>query len=194
MLDERQSEILGIMFGDGSLSKVGGSIQIAVTGHKVDDKDYLLNHVCPLFAKELAVNMKIRNRPNEQTMDIYAYSKDVARVLNTWGMPLGVKNAVKLQPVVPLCENGFLRGLFDTDGSIYRKYGKYRQIQFKSSNKPLMNYTVKALKRMKFNPTEIVQDETNYKLYLCRQGEVKRFFEEVAPTNQKHQIRFQRIS
>jgi len=28
ILRERESEILGILFGDGSLSKVGGSVQI----------------------------------------------------------------------------------------------------------------------------------------------------------------------
>jgi hypothetical protein len=58
MLTERQSEIAGIMFGDGSMSVVGGSIQIAVTGHKIEDKNYLVNHVCPLLAQEFGVQMK----------------------------------------------------------------------------------------------------------------------------------------
>jgi len=44
MLTERQSAIVGIMFGDCSISVAGGSIQIAVTGHKVEDNSYLINH------------------------------------------------------------------------------------------------------------------------------------------------------
>jgi len=112
MLTERQSEITGIMFGDGSMSVVGGSIQIAVTGHKIEDKNYLINHVCPLLAQEFDVQMKVRYRPNENTMDIYAYSKKIASILNSWGMPLGLKNAGKLQPYsrvlqTRLCERAF---------------------------------------------------------------------------------------
>jgi hypothetical protein len=43
-LTERQFAIVGIMFGDGSMSVLGGSIQIAVTGQKVEDNSYLINH------------------------------------------------------------------------------------------------------------------------------------------------------
>jgi hypothetical protein len=85
MLNEHQSEILGIMFGDGSMSKVGGSIQIAVTGHKVEDKEYLVKHVCPLFEEVFCLKLKVRYRPHENTMDVYAYSKRVASTLGSWG-------------------------------------------------------------------------------------------------------------
>jgi len=75
MLMEQESEMLGIMFGDGAMSKVGGSIQITVTGSRVEDKEYLLEHVRPLFAKMFGIELKARYRPNENTMDLYAYSK-----------------------------------------------------------------------------------------------------------------------
>ncbi|MGD6807713.1 MAG: LAGLIDADG family homing endonuclease [Candidatus Bathyarchaeia archaeon] len=193
MLSERQSEILGIMFGDGAMSKVGGSIQIAVTGHKIEDKNYLINHVCPLFAQEFDVQMKSRYRLNENTMDIYVYSKKTASILNSWGMPLGLKNAGTLQPTVELAKADFVRGLFDTDGSIYRKYGKYKQIQFKGSSKKLMEYTLDAIIGLGFYPTALHLDETRYKFYLCRQKDVQRFFETISPANEKHQKRLQVI-
>jgi hypothetical protein len=89
-------------------------------------------------------------------------------------MPLGLKNAGKLQPSVELSKPDFIRGLFDTGGSIYRKYGKYRQIQFKGASKTLMDYTLDALIGLGFNPTAIHQDETRYKVYLCRQKDAER--------------------
>ena len=194
MLDEHQSEILGIMFGDGSMSKVGGSIQITVTGHKVEDNEYLINHVCPLFAQDFSIKMKVRYRPNEKTMDIYTYSKKIASILSSWGMPLGLKNAAKLEPTVQLSEKAFIRGLFDTDGCIYRKCGKYKQIQFKGSSLTLMEYAFKCLKKLGFHPSAIGQDETRYKFYLCRQNEVDMFFKTITPTNEKHLKRFQDIN
>lgn len=193
MLMEQESEMLGIMFGDGSMSKVGGSIQITITGSKVEDKEYLIEHVRPLFAKVFGIELKTRYRPNENTMDLYAYSKKVAFRFHTWGMPIGLKNAVKLRPKVELNEKGFVRGLFDTDGCVYRKYGRYKQIQFKSSSAILMEYVRESIEKLDFHPTNIQRDETRYKFYLCRQKEVNLFFETIAPANKKHLRRFREI-
>jgi hypothetical protein len=190
MLDQYQSEILGIMFGDGSMSKVGGSIQVTVTGHKVEDKEYLIKHVCGLFSEVFLVKMKTRYRPYENTMDAYVYSKKIALTLGSWGMPLGLKNAGKLQPAVQLSEKEFVRGLFDTDGCIYRKSGKYKQIQFKGSSQTLMEYVSIALKKLGFHPSKIGKDDTKYRFYLCRQNEVNLFFRTIAPANKKHLKRF----
>jgi len=132
------------------MSAVGGSIQVAVAGHKVEDKSYLINHACPLFAEEFGVKIKIRYRPKENTMDIYTYSKGIVATLNSWGMLLGLKNEGNLQPDHELSEADFVKGLFDTDGSVYRKYGNYSQIQFKGSSKNLMIYTLDALKELVF--------------------------------------------
>lgn len=190
ILRERESEILGILFGDGSLSKVGGSIQISITGNKLDDKEYLMEHVRPLFKKLFYVELKVRDRIYENTMDLYAYSKKVALILNSWGMPIGLKNAAMLQPTIKVKERDFIRGLFDTDGCIYRKYGKYKQIQFKSSSEVLMNYARKSLKTLGFHPSNMGKDETRNKFYLSRQKEVEMFFETINPANKKHPMRF----
>ena len=56
MLTEKESEILGIMFGDGSLSRTERSVQIAITGNKFDDEVYLIEHVRPLFTVSSTLN------------------------------------------------------------------------------------------------------------------------------------------
>jgi len=193
MLMEQESEMLGIMFGDGAMSKVGGSIQIAITGNKMDDKKYLLEHVRPLFAKIFGISLKARYRQNENTMDLYTYSKRVALRFQDWGMPIGLKNADKLRPKIELNEKAFVRGLFDTDGCVYRKYGRYAQIQFKNASATLIKYVRESMEKMGFHPTCIQRDDTRCKFYLCRQEEVGRFFEIVAPANTKHLKRFRKI-
>ena len=66
LLMEQESEMLGTMFGDGAMSRVDGSIQIAITGDEVDDKDYLFGHVRPPFAKLFGINLKTRYRLDEK--------------------------------------------------------------------------------------------------------------------------------
>jgi DNA-binding transcriptional regulator WhiA len=193
MLTDQESEMLGIMFGDGSLSKVGGSVQIAITGNKTDDKEYLLEHASPLFARLFGIDLRTRYRRGEKTMDLYIYSKKVAFMLHEWGMPIGLKNVGELRPRASLNEKSFIRGLFDTDGCVYRKYEKYAQIQFKSASATLMEYLMKCLNEMRFHPTSMQRDDTRYKFYLCRQAEIDKFFEIIAPANVKHLKRFKEI-
>jgi len=192
-LTDQESEVLGIMFGDGCLSKVGGSIQIAVTGNKTDDKEYLFRQFRPLFARLFGIDLRARYRQGEETIDLYAYSKKVALTLHEWGMPIGLKNAGELRPRVPLNDDSFIRGLFDTDGCIYRKYGNYAQIQFKSASATLMRYVMQRLKEKGFHPTSMQGEGTRNKFYLCRQTEIDKFFDTIAPANAKHLKRFEEI-
>jgi intein-encoded DNA endonuclease-like protein len=109
-------------------------------------------------------------------------------------MPIGLKNAVKLQPAVQLTEKEFVKGFFDTDGCVYRKQGKYKQIQFKGSSETLIQYSREILERLGFHPSKLEIDETRYKFYLCRQNEVNLFFKTIDPVNETHLKRFANFS
>src|SRR5438309_9947655 len=169
MLTEQESEILGIMFGDGSLSRSERSVQIVITGNKIDDENYLLGHVRSLFLKVFDLELTSRYRQGENTMDLYRHSKEVASILHSWGMPFGRKKLSRLTPDVALDEVSFVRGLFDTDGCVYRKYGPYRQIQFKSASSSLLGYMKECLMKLSFHPTAVTTDDTKFRFYLSRQ-------------------------
>ena len=62
MLTEQESEILGILFGDGCLSRTERSVLITITGNKVDDEKYLLGHVRGLFLKAFDLELTSRYR------------------------------------------------------------------------------------------------------------------------------------
>lgn len=140
ILAKLESEFLGILFGDGSLSKHRGSIQIVIAGHKFDDRDYLIEYVGPMFEQLFAKPLTVLLVKNQNTMILYTYSKRIALILHEWGIPFGRKKLSSLTPATALEEVSFVRGLFDTDGCIYRKYGPYAQIQFKSANPDLLTY------------------------------------------------------
>ena len=193
MLTEQQSEILGILFGDGCLSRTERSVQIAITGNKVDDENYLLGHVRTLFLKVFDLELTSRYRHDENTMDLYRHSKKVASILHSWGMPFGLKKLEDLRPKLELIPIAFIRGVFDTDGSVYRKYGPYAQIQFKAVSKSLMSFIREHLVALGFRPTRLRPDETKFRFSLCRQHEVDTFFRTVSPTNPKHLERLRRI-
>ena len=181
------------MFGDGSLSRTEGSVQIAITGNKIDDENYLLGHVRTLFLKVFDLELTSRYRYGENTMDLYRHSKKVAHILHSWGMPFGLKKLGDLRPKLEVMPDAFIRGVFDTDGSIYRKYGPYAQIQFKAVSKHLMSFIRKHLVALGFHPTRLRPDVTKFRFSLCRQNEVDAFFRVVSPSNPKHVERLRRI-
>jgi intein/homing endonuclease len=193
VLTEQESEILGILFGDGSLSRTERSVQIAITGNKVDDEIYLLDHVRTLFLKVFDLELTSRYRQGENTMDLYRHSKKIALILHSWGMPFGLKKLEVLVPKLEVIPNAFIRGVFDTDGSVYRKYGPYAQIQFKAASRSLMNFIREHLVGLGFHPTHLRPDETKVRFSLCRQNEVDNFFRTVSPMNPKHLGRLMRI-
>src|SRR3989442_5829779 len=134
MLTEQESDILGIMFGDGSLSRSERSVQIVIPGNKVVDENYLLGHVRSLFLKVFDLELTSRYRHGENAMDLYRHSKKVACILHSWGMPFGLKKLEDLRPKIEVIPSGFIRGEFERDGSVYGKNGPYSQSQFRAAS------------------------------------------------------------
>lgn len=90
-----------------------------------------------------------------------------------------------------------LRGLFDTDGCVYKKFSKYAQIQFKFGNYGTTSSVHRAVKNLGFFPTRIQQEKNrefiHWKFYIIRQGKIDSFFNIMKPQNEKHVIRYQKI-
>ena len=181
------------MFGDGCLSRTEHSVLITITGNKVDDEKYLLGHVRSIFLKAFDLDLTSRYRHDENTMDLYRHSKKIAFVLHSWGMPFGLKKLEELRPKIEVIPGAFIRGVFDTDGSVYRKYGPYAQIQFKAASRSFMDFIREHLVALGFHPTRLGPDETKFRFSLCRQNEIDTFFRTICPMNLKHLDRLSRI-
>ncbi len=179
------AEFFGIMLGDGSLSK----FQVMVTlGNK--EKEYVLyvqKKMRTIFKTKVAISVREKGYH-----DVYIGSVELSKWLQKEGL---VFNKVKSQVSAPdwiykndeYCK-AFLRGFFDTDGSVYSlKYGI--QISLTNKSLPLLKSLQKMLSRLEYNVSEI----SSSKVYLTNKEDVYRFFKEIKPKNRKHIIRFQNI-
>ncbi len=176
------AEFLGIMLGDGHLSH----FQIVVTlGTK--ELSYA-EYIVQLIEKLFGVKPKIGVRKNG-FKDVYLGSRCLVDWLQREGL---VFNKVRSQVAVPqwiFKKNDyiryFLRGLFDTDGSIYKlRFGI--QISITNRSQPLLSASQKALDVLDYHPSDI----SAYRVYVTRREEIERFFQEIRPANLKHQQRF----
>lgn len=84
--------------------------------------------------------------------------------------------------------NRFLKGFFDTDGSVYKlRFGT--QISFTNKSLPLLQSTRRMLLLLGYQPSSI----SGYRVYLTKQKSILRFFKEIKPANPKHLVRFRNL-
>lgn len=180
------SELIGIMLGDGHLTKT----QLTVTLGNKENK--YVNHVAELISKVFNVKPKII-KTKKGYFVVYFGSTVVVHWLLSMGLTFNkVKNQVNVPPWIFSNHNyvkGFLRGFFDTDGSVYKlRYGI--QISLTNRSIPLLKSSHRAFCILGFNPSKV----SKFRVYLTRRKEITRFFKVIKPANHKHQIRFKLFS
>ncbi len=179
------AETLGVLLGDGNITQY----QVKVT---LGTKEYrYARYVQALLEKVFGIHpshIVIKNK--YQT--VYFGSTRVTSWLRTkQGL---VNHKVRSQVLVPAWvhskktyQMAFLRGFFDTDGSVYQLQ-KGVQVSFTNKSVPLLQALQKMLKELDYTPSRISVN----KVYLTRKHDVERFFSEVNPQNKKHQSRYAR--
>lgn len=175
------AEFTGILLGDGHLNPT----QVMITlGRKDEYVDYVVHLIHLLFT----ARAKVLVLPKGHFV-VYIGST----VLVRWFLEMGLCfNKVKSQVDVPrwifsqeVFMRAALRGLFDTDGSVYRlKFGT--QISFCNKSKPLIRSVRKMLVILGFSPSRI----SGSNLYLTKKSDLDRFFLELGFKNKKHEKRF----
>ncbi|MDP3963686.1 MAG: LAGLIDADG family homing endonuclease [bacterium] len=188
-LPERYSEDLaeffGIMLGDGKLTKT----QVMVT---LGTKEMAYAEwICKLFQIIFSVRPKISFRKTGHKV-VYFGSVTASRWLMNEGL---VFNKVLLQVNAPRWifrkrsyMVKFLRGFFDTDGSVYKlRWGI--QLSFTNRSAPLLKSIHGMLAKVGYHPSAI----SGGRIYLTRREDILDFFQNVDPKNPKHKERFEKI-
>lgn len=196
------AEIVGIMLGDGCLHLNKSKKYNTMISLDKKEGDYA-NYIKILFSKFFTdYTFSIWECRNQ--LSIANTSMVVGKKLIDAGMHEGnkVKNKVTIPPWI-LTNKQFtkrvVRGLFDTDGCIYRKYANYAQIQFKFGCFETTTSIHEAVVSLGFNPTKIEKYRNKekmvwaWKFYLSRQGEIYEFFKLIKPKNIKHLLRYKKI-
>lgn len=159
-INEAFAEFYGVLIGDGCISKYisYGNLhyEIRIDGNSVTDLDYYNTFLLNLIHKATGIYPKMRFRNDCNGIYIKFCSKSLAFFLNTkLGFPFGKKNenglliSDKILSDTSLLRRT-LRGLFDTDGSLYftkndrNKVRKYPILEI-STRSPLLLSQLKII-------------------------------------------------
>lgn len=189
---EDLAEFIGIMLGDGGMSQ----FQITVTLHLIDDFEYS-NFVKQQIMKLFGVMPSSYIRKDVNTISIALARKKTVRYLVSLGLVIG--NKVKQQIGIPewILKNekyslACIRGLMDTDGSIYvhtykvsDKVYRYKKLCFSSASERLRKDVQYILHRFGSAAT---CSGTNVRIDSI--VDVKRYMEMVGTHNPKHLKRY----
>ncbi|MEK7638211.1 MAG: LAGLIDADG family homing endonuclease [Patescibacteria group bacterium] len=192
-LSNELAEFLGIMMGDGGMSKY----QVSVTLHHVDDKEYG-HYITRLMKKLFGVTPTTRHIP-KISVNTYTISRvRLVHYLRERGLVIG--NKIRQQIGIPdwimkkrRYRIACLRGLVDTDGSVVvhrylssGKYYTYKKIDFSSRSALLLGSVNVILCGL-----GIRSGVRKRNIRIEAQKDVKRYFAIVGSHNPKHRERYQ---
>jgi len=189
------AEFIGILLGDGNIwvqkNGINTNYQLKIAGDLTEDKDYLLNYVKPLCYSLFSIEPKLQELPKVNELFVVLYSKNVISFLDFMGLKPGhkIKNQITIPNWIYERESylkACLRGLIDTDGSIFKMSNqdpKLLRISFKNFNTTLLEDTREIFLKLDFHPSKLICNDC---FFLSRQSEVKRYIQEIGFSNKKH--------
>ena len=154
-LNEDFAEFLGIMFGDGCLSRTAGKYIVYICGHKEDEYDYHLNTSVQMFKNLFDKEVKIGFKKNENALFIRFSDKKLFLKLKEHGVPVGRKyDSLKIPNHIKESQTlskRFIRGFFDTDGTIifskqHREKPYYPRLELPSKSRTILEELLNILR------------------------------------------------
>lgn len=187
------AEFYGIMLGDGNLSKIKGykvaNYQIRIVGDSRFDKDYLINFVKPLIEKLFEINVNVYKIKDGNGLNINAYGLRLVEFLESKGFTPGdkIRNQITIPNWIKKNEiflKSCLRGLFDTDGSVYKITNQNsHQISFRNYNITLLTDVRNSLISLGITPSRITKGN---EILITKKSELRKFLNDVGFHNSKH--------
>ncbi|TFG25849.1 MAG: hypothetical protein EU532_11225 [Promethearchaeota archaeon] len=199
--DKKLAEIFGIILGDGNLSKNGNTITIKLN---IIKEPRYVNYVMALSREIFKKNPNIQNLPNNQAIQLRINSKELVRKLVLLGLQKGdkVKNQVGVPEWIKINRDfckGCLKGLLDTDGSIFPVISeKTIKMNFKNNSKPLVNDFKYMCEILDIRVSKIIEGITDsfrdkkfkfYKVHIGAKDQVAKFLYLVKPMKWEYRWR-----
>ena len=204
--DDKLAEFIGIVLGDGNLNaysrgKKVRTYMIRIAGHSEDDYTYMKNYVAPLARNLFKCKSSISLKTNCKCMYVTIYGKKIIEFFSSMNIKPG--NRIENKSLIPKWifrkkkfMKACLRGLYDTDGSIYELLphwpGLY-QLNFDNYNFPLLKQVRILLIQLGYHPSRIhgTKTKNGTKIDLTRKGEIEKFYKEIGTQNDKHKQTFE---
>lgn len=186
---EKLAEFFGIILGDGNI--IRKQMRVVVNKNEKMYLGYVQKLVKDLFDLESKIHKHSRGgfeNSRDTALELCISSISLVKFCVENGLKIG--NKIENQANIPrwCFENdkylkGCVRGLFDTDGSVYPNNKRWKQICWKMSEKSkIPNSIYQGLKQLGFHPNKNIDNRVN----LTRTKEVHKFFDEIKPKNPKH--------
>jgi len=208
------AELCGAIIGDGWIQSNEKSCFIA--GDPIEDKEYYDLYLSKLISKTIK-KVETKEFPYWKVYGVSIHGKENIQKLLNFGLPKG--NKALTAKILSWIKNSneevkraFIRGLFDTDGSIscQKDYTKYAD-RFNSYYHTKIRIRLTSISHLLINETSKILKELNYRcvtrtikrgysnrrnnhdvniLEINRIPNIKRFMEEISPENLKHITRY----
>ena len=216
-LDEDLAEFVGAFIGDGCLSEYHANDRkskrrmLYFSGNWKNDKEYHEKRILPIINKNSNLNVKVRRRKCKTALQFSTCNNNIINFLLSLGFSFGEKHKTVKIPEMFIGNDNIIkaciRGVFNTDGSVYRRYSKiykkygfgkntlnYAIVQIKSNSSGLLNQIKSEMERMGYTTNRIVGDgKTSNVFRITKQSDIKRFFTEISTTHPYHINRYKNI-
>jgi len=197
---ENLAEIIGVVLGDGHLEESHklGHYAVKISGG-LDDLEYLADFVAPLFRKLFGKQMKSLRFKKAKGVMFYIYDKNIVCTMEHYGLkPGNKKNNNARIPEWILSKDEYLRaclrGLFDTDGTVFPKSAnsKIPQLELTSKIEGVQETFRRGLLQLGFMPSKWSKS-VSPKCGLYAREQVMAFRRRIGFHNPKHERRFEKI-
>lgn len=187
-IDDKLAEIFGVLNGDGHLSKHQNEINVVGDSREKDYLKYLKN----LLEEKFSLKFTFFEEPTRVKLRVY--SKDLSDYLvfqhgfkkgkkkGNLQVPEAIKNSTNLKI-------SYIRGLFDTDGTIYLRRKSGLVIEISNVDK-LFREEIKSI----LDDIGIVSCINKRYVSIYRQDQIHKFFKMVKPSNPKHLNNYKKYS
>ena len=211
-INEELAEFLGAFIGDGCLSRYkrsnrpkGEITEVVFTGGWEKDSPYYRDIIGPILQKNFQVSGSLKHRVDDNSVRFRIFNKSISSFLIEVGFKPGPKSKnVKIPEAImndSSLHQAVLRGIFNTDGTVYRRYSKrygaqkkeylgYKVVQFKSMSKGLIFQIHELLESLGLNPNKVTASREAWVCRITSQEEVSKFGKEIATDHPYHMDRF----
>jgi LAGLIDADG-like domain/WhiA LAGLIDADG-like domain len=187
------AEFIGIMIGDGNITKYQSSISLNIKTD-IEYADYVSGLICELFG----IVPTYQRREESGCVVITASSIELTDLLTSLGLPMGDKLRAGLDiPDWIRADSGYskacLRGIFDTDGSIFQEVHKRKDRIYSYPRMAFVSYSEPLIESIQTILCEIglsAKIRNNHRVTIERFTDIEEYFRIIGSSNTKHVRRF----
>jgi|GEM_PF-926389 hypothetical protein len=217
-MNSEEAEFIGWYYGDGCLSSTKKYMEFALTGDATEERSFYQNVIIPYiqsaFRNRLKLHPELKIYSSVGVCGFYTFDRAFVKYLvRKYHLKVGKKLSASLPKWIlcgtPNIKLAFVRGIFDTDGSIFfcrsnvknvsilRKFHYKPKIKLATISGTLMRQIYLILLELGFKPLwgtpskQRSYENAMYSITIHRISDIKKWLNEVGFRSEKHCTKLQ---